>query len=363
MRNLGAAGLLATLSLLAAIPTQAQEINFTDPTGRTIKLEKPAERIIAFPVPMASVVIALDQSADRLIAAHPEANSAIESGILGAFFPKAKELGTGILAGGAATGGKPNIEALASLRPDLVLQWASASGDNVAPLLNAGITTSLLVQGEDDQQVQNAITIIGEAIGKPERAKMVNDWHNDVIGQLQTGLKDVAEENKPRVAYFFYSVDKLWTVGNNYHDGWQILLTGGRNVAENIDKWKEVSVEQVAEWNPEVIFISTFEAGASVDRFYNDPILSLTDAAKDKRVYQVPVGGYRWDPGSVELPLGWMWFAEVLQPDLFDFDLRAEVKSWYPKLYGQTPTDEQIDTILRMKMNEGSVGYERFAAK
>ncbi|OJY79645.1 MULTISPECIES: ABC transporter substrate-binding protein [unclassified Rhizobium] len=363
MKKQGFAGLLAALALFAGASAHAEEIKITDLTGKIITLEKPAERIIAFPVPMASMVIALDQGADRLIAAHPEAYSAIAQGILGEFFPKAKALGTGILAGGAAQGSKPNVEAIAALRPDLVLQWAHAGEDNIAPLVNAGLNTAIVVSGDDDTYVQQSLTMLGQAIGKPERAKMINDWHNDVIGKLQAGLKGVAEDKKPKVAYFFYSVDKLWTVGNNYHDGWQIGLTGGRNAAADIDKWKQVSVEQVAAWNPEVIFISTFEDKASVKRFYDDPVLGLTDAAKNKRVYQMPMGGYRWDPGSAESPLGWMWLADILQPDLFNFDLRAEIKDWYPKLYGQTPTDKQIDAILRMDMNAGAKGYERFAGK
>jgi len=353
---------LASFSLAASL-AQAQEIEITDLTGQTIKLEKPAERIIAFPVPMASMVVALDQGPDRLIGLHPEAQSAIADGILGEFYPKAKELGTGILANNATRGSKPNVEALASLQPDLVLQWAHAGEDNIAPLKNAGINTAVVVSGDDDTYVQQTLTMLGKAIGREDRAEMLNQWHNDVMATLEAKLEGVAEENKPKVAYFFYSTDKLWTVGNNYHDGWQILLTGGRNVAASIDKWKEVSLEQVAEWNPEVIFISTFEKNASVQRFYDDPILSLTDAAKGQRVYQVPMGGYRWDPGSAESPLGWMWFAEVLHPDLFDFDIRAEVKDWYPKLYGHTPTEEQIDGILRMTMNAGALGYEQFAAQ
>ena len=51
MRKLGFAGLLATLSLLAGAGAHAEEIKVTDLTGKTITLQKPAERIIAFPVP------------------------------------------------------------------------------------------------------------------------------------------------------------------------------------------------------------------------------------------------------------------------------------------------------------------------
>ena len=82
-----------------------------------------------------------------------------------------------------------------------------------------------------------------------------------------------------------------------------------------------------------------------VDQIYNHPILGNTTAAKTKRVYQVPLGGYRSDAASLESWLAGMWDAEVLQADVFHFDIRAEIKKWYPKLYGQTPSEGQIDKI------------------
>ncbi|MGO7165380.1 hypothetical protein ACCS78_41040, partial [Rhizobium johnstonii] len=59
-------------------------------------------------------------------------------------------------------------------------------------------------------------------------------------------------------------------------------------------------------------FLNAFEAKLNVDWVYNDPILSLTNAAKSKRVYKMPLGGYRWDPPSQESPLSWMWTANLL---------------------------------------------------
>ena len=71
---------------------------------------------------------------------------------------------------------------------------------------------------------------------------------------------------------------------------------------------------------------------------------------------------YRWGPGSIESPLAWMWLANLLYPDHFNFDIRSEITEWYPKIYGHTPTPEQIDTILELEINGTSANYGAMAA-
>ena len=94
----------------------------------------------------------------------------------------------------------------------------------------------------------------------------------------------------------------------------------------------------------------------------DDPILSLTNAAQNGRVYKMPLGGYRWDPPNQESPLTWMWTANLLHPDLFDYDLRAEMRAAYQVLYGHDLSDADIDEILWMDMQGGQANYAQFAA-
>jgi iron complex transport system substrate-binding protein len=360
LRMAGIGGLLAAFPVGAA---QADPITITDFAGRTLELDGPAERLVTLPVPIAATVIALDQSADRLVGIHPESEIAIDDHILGESFPKAKDIESGILAGGATRGWQPNVEAIKALQPDLVIQWGHLGEEIIAPLENAGLNTALIVRGANDEYMREALKVIGAAIGKSDRAQMLIDWRDAVKEEVRAGIETVPESERPKAAYFVYSVDELWTEGRDTHGDWQLRHVGARNAATEVESSKEVSPEQVAAWNPDVIFISTFEPEAHVDDIYEQRILGDTIAAKTNRVYQIPVGGYRWDPASPESPLAWMWYAEVLHPDVFDFDIRAEIKQWYPKLYGHMPSEEQIDKILQMDMNSGSAGYKQFAAQ
>ncbi|MBG0512032.1 hypothetical protein I3J13_24945 [Agrobacterium sp. MOPV5] len=109
--------------------------------------------------------------------------------------------------------------------------------------------------------------------------------------------------------------------------------------------------------------LTAHEADAGRETIMKDEVLSQTAAAQAGRVYKTPNGGYVWDSASHESPFTWMWLANLAHPDLFHFDLRAEVKSGFERLYNYTPTDEEIDAVLKLELNKDAANYEQFARK
>ena len=74
---------------------------------------------------------------------------------------------------------------------------------------------------------------------------------------------------------------------------------------------------------------------------------SPVNAVQDANVYKIPIGGYRWDPPSVETPLMVKWLASTMHPELFaDLGMAQELERFYADVYGTELTDEQIDSIL-----------------
>lgn len=357
-RIAAAAFLLAGLSMGA----KADPLVVTDLTGRQIRLEKPAERVIVLPVPWASTVVAIDGGTDKLVAMHPEAKLAMEEGILGKFFPGTAKITTDIIAGGETRGFNPNVEAIAALKPDLVIQWGNRKDDVVAPLANAGIPTAAILYGKEEYARQ-IMTLLGTAMADTDKLALLLKWRDDTLNKIHEDLANLPASEKPKVAYFFYTTPEFQTEGRNSYTGWIIEQAGGINAADEVDGWGAVSMEQIVAWDPDVILLGSFEPGLSVSRIYDDPILSKTKAAKAKRVYKVPVGGARWEPASQESPLGWMWFAELLHPDRVHFDIRGQVTEMYQKIYGKAPTAAELDEILNMKMNGAGANYGQFAAK
>jgi iron complex transport system substrate-binding protein len=354
-RIAGAASILLALSPVAAF---AQAIAITDQAGRAVVLDKPAERIVTIPMPMASGVIAIDGSADRLVGMNPLSLTALQEGILGRIFPEALSITDAV----TGTDFVPNVEALAAANPDLVIQWGDRGPEIVDPILNAGLNALLISYGNEDN-AREYMRNVAAAIGKSERNDAHEAWREEVRQEIAAVTEALGEEERPNVLYLGRSLSDITATGApNSYQNWSIALAGGKNAAAELEGNQSINREQIAQWNPDVILLNSFEPELDVSWVYDDPILSLTKAAQEKRVYKMPLGGYRWDPPSQESPLTWMWLAELLHPDLFDFDLRAEMRDAYRTLYNYELTDEDIDGIIWTSFQGDGFGYDQFAA-
>jgi iron complex transport system substrate-binding protein len=343
---------------LACAPAQAQPVSFRDMENREVTLAGPAQRIASIPIPLASTLIALDQGPRRLVGMNAIAKSAILEGILGRVFPETKTIPSDIVGANFA----PNVEALASVRPDLVLQWGGRGNDIVAPLSNAGLNVALILCCREEW-TRFYHDMLAGAIGRADRARENTAWRDRVLGQLAAKRPALATARKPRVLHLQQALTQLTAAGKGTYNEWIIEQAGGENAAGGNADFKAINVEQIALWDPEVILLNSFEDRLTPARIYDDPILSLTRAAREKRVYKMPLGGYRWDPPSHESPLTWMWLANLLHPELFSFDLRAEMRAAYRTLYGHDLTAADIDEILRISTQGGATHYAQFRAR
>lgn len=351
---------LGLLAWAAASAAGAQPV--TDMAGRDLKLTKPAERVVTIPIPAASILIALDGGTRKLVGMHQSSKDAVLGSVLGEFFPEAKSIASNVVSGATPTGFAPNVESIAGLRPDLVIQWGDRGPDLVQPLENAGIRTGLILYG-NEQQARDMIAFTGKVTGNTAKIDELNAWRDKTAAAIKAKVGALAADRKPSVLYLLRTKGGFTVSGKGTYNDFYIELAGGRNAAAEIAGQKPVNAEQIAAWNPDVILLNNFEDPLDLSGISADPVVSQTKAVTGKRVYKMPMGGYRWDPPSQESPLTWMWLADLLHPDLFDFDVRAEIKDWYPKLYAHTPTEAQIDAILHAGINKGAAGYARFAAK
>ncbi|MFI5011155.1 MAG: ABC transporter substrate-binding protein [Hyphomicrobiales bacterium] len=358
MRLLSASIIASLFSVVAAL---AEPIAVTDPTGHEVKLSGPATRMVAIPIPSSSTVVALDGSTRRLAGMHPLAKSAIRAGILGAFFPEAEDIPSNIINNASSEGFAPNVEAIAALRPDLVVQWGDADKDIIAPLENAGLTTGLILYGTEEK-ARAIINFLGDVTGNAEKAAALVRWRDETLAKIRPKVLDLPEKKRPRILYLVQAKSSFRASGKDSYNDFYIDLVGGVNAAAELTGIKSVNAEQIAAWNPDVILLNGFEDDLDLTAIYGNFILSETAAAKTKRVYKMPIGGYRWDPPSQESPLTWMWLADLIHPEIFDFNIRAEIASSYQRIYGHAPSSEQVDAILRMPMNGGSAGYSHFAS-
>lgn len=276
--------------LLGAGPLAAAPITFTDHEDREVSLPAPAERIASILIPLASTLIAIDGATDRLVGMNPTAKSAIMEGILGRIFPEAQDIPSDITAGFHS-----NVEELARVNPDLVIQWAGRGPDYIDPITNAGLTLMTIRYGSEEL-TRDYMTMAAMAMGRDERIAPLIDWRAEVQADIEARTAGLAEEDRPSVLYLLRAMDNLRASGteDNYN-AWYHTLTGGRNAADGmVGGWADVNVEQVATWNPDVIFLNSFEADLTLDR-----TLALLGAA-----YLVLIDTLARTLTAAEIPLG-----------------------------------------------------------
>jgi iron complex transport system substrate-binding protein len=129
-----------------------------------------------------------------------------------------------------------------------------------------------------------------------------------------------------------------------------IELCGGVNVADcpltpGIGM-TEVSMEQIIEWQPEVIITSNAQFYSSV---YSDSLWTDVDAVKNERVYLVPTNPFCWidRPPGPHVILGTAWTAKSLYPELFeDMDMEQLTRDFYSQFFHYELTDGELNNLL-----------------
>ena len=353
--------ILALVAALAcgAIGARAEPIAFVDQRERTVTLEGEAQRVVTIPIPAASMFIAVDGGTDRLVGMHQLSKTAIAGHILERFYPDALSIPSNITGKGFSF--VPNVEALLALEPDLVFQWGHLNDDIIDPLVNAGLNVALIKIGQE-AFTRRWLEIMGEVTGKPDKARAMIEWRDEVEAEVRAATGSIAVEDRPRTLYFMNYLSSLRVAGGKSYNHFYIDLAGGRNVAEDLGMFVEVGIEQIIAWDPEVILLNGFEAKLSPQDVYDNPLLADVAAVKDRRVYKMPLGGYRWDPPNQESPLTWLWLSMLLHPDTIDWNLADRIDENYRFIYGQGVTAEDVRGILRFDVNEDAANYDIFAA-
>ncbi|MGD1886893.1 MAG: ABC transporter substrate-binding protein [Cohaesibacteraceae bacterium] len=334
----------------------SEERTLIDQYGNEVTFDAPVDRLATVPIPAAAMSVAEAGSSHALDAMHGLSKTAIVNGILGDFFPETRDIPSDIVGDGFM----PNVEELLSVDPELVLQWGTRGDDIIAPIVNAGLPVVTLRYGTEEDAAQ-WLGMMGQILGREDRSDAILAWRSEALADMQAATGAIPDNERPRTLYFLRYLSSLRVAGTGTYNDFTINLAGGSNVAAELNRFNDVSPEQILAWDPEVILLNGFEDELSPEDVYSNPVFADVSAVRNRRVYQLPLGGYRWDPPNQESPLTWAWAASLLHPEQFNVDIRSQIEERYALLYGQVPSEDQIDGILRMARNGGSANYDRFA--
>lgn len=242
--------------------------------------------------------------------------------------------------------GDAGAEQIAAVQPDLVI-LKSYLAETMGPTIEALKIPIVYVDFETPEQYSRDLMILGKVFQNEPRAQELSDFYAKKVNDIQMQLKD--RTIQPRVLMLFYN-DKDGVVAFNvppmsWMQSKMVDLAGGQPVwaSANPGKgWAAVTVEQIAVWDPDHIFIISYEKNSAeiAQKLKNDPQWRLLRAVKENHLSGFPADMYSWDQADARWILGLSWMAARLHPDIFPKqDIIKETFEFYEQMY-------RVDTEL-----------------
>jgi iron complex transport system substrate-binding protein len=179
--------------------------------------------------------------------------------------------------------GRPSLEVLAALQPDLVIDVDLEEKNAGEKINDLGIRKETIRCRVPDD-IPSALRLLGKLTGHARKA-------DSLALTIEKGLdeyrrKAASSPSKKRV-YLEIWDDPLWTGGKGSYVSSLIAYAGGKNIGDAVDKeYFEISQEWIISQNPDVIacmYMSKYysAAGKVIDR----PGWRNITAVKENRVY------------------------------------------------------------------------------
>ncbi|MDE9782131.1 ABC transporter substrate-binding protein [Escherichia marmotae] len=334
--------LLMIFLLSLSFTTQAER-TFTDQIGREVKVPDKVDRIVVLQHQTLNLLVQMNAT-DKIVGVMSNWKQQLGSN----YARLAPEL-----VSKASLGDLTHVDAekLVALHPQVVFVTNYAPQEMIDKISSLGIPAVAISLRHDDEGEKNklnptmadekqayvkglyeGIMLIGNIINKPEEAKALIKATENGRNIVSERLQNLPEEKRIRA---YMANPELTTYGSGKYTGLMMKHAGAVNVAASTIKgFKQVSMEQVIAWNPQVIFVQNRYPGV-VNEIRSNPQWQVIDAVKNHRVYLMPEYAKAWGyPMPEAMGIGELWMAKKLYPEKFnDIDMHKIANDWYRKFY------------------------------
>jgi len=228
----------------------------------------------------------------------------------------------------------PNIEIIASLKPDVVFEYAPIPDVADAIQEKTGIPVVCISSSQFDFDMHR---IVGTVMGKEERAEELISYANEKTDEVTEVTSEIPEDKMPKV-YCVSGCGGRSAITQTWGRYDPINIAGGINVAEECvvgSGSSIVSKEQIIAWNPDIILIHGVSPphAISIADVLADPDLQTVNAVKNRDVNYTKGYMIGWDPATGLTECFYM--AKLFHLDEFeDLDEEGEGNEILEKFYG-----------------------------
>ena len=221
--------------------TADTSIELVDMMGHEVKLDKPAERIVALSAADCEIVYALG-AGDLLVGRGEYCDYPAE-----VFDVPSVE-----------SGGNTNIEQILALHPDVLVMSSMAQTEEQVQQLEAAGVAVVVSNAADIEGTYTSIELLGKLLGKEAEAETV-------ISDMKAAFEEIAANKLDGSETIYFEVSPLewglWTAGKGTFMNEIAEMMGLKNCFDDVDSWAQISEEQVLERNPDYIMTITMYWG------------------------------------------------------------------------------------------------------
>lgn len=334
--------LLACASLTAVTPVLADR-TVTDQLGRQITLPDSVNRVVVLQHQTLNLLVQLN-AADDIVGVLSSWKKQLGPEFA-RFMPSIDKMSMP----GDLT--QVNIESLLALHPQVVFVANYAPEPMIQQIQNAGIPVVAISLREDaageknkmnpsmadeerayNEGLKQGIRLIGEVVNRQAEASALIDYTFAARAKFNAPVAAIPPAEKVRV---YMANPDLNTYGSGKYTGLMMQHAGAMNVAAATVKGaRQVSLEQVLKWDPQVIFVQD-RYPEVVKQITTNPQWQAIDAVKNHRVWLMPEYAKAWGyPMPEALAIGELWMAKKLYPERYkDIDVDAAAQDYYHRFY------------------------------
>lgn len=235
--------------------------------------------------------------------------------------------------------GEIQIETVLETAPDLCLCMSK----EIVPVLEGKGLNVLYVEWKTLDDVEPCVSLLGEALGRPDVAAEYLQWFDGTIAKAEALAAGIPEGDRKTVLYG--SITSF--TQPHFIAEWWIPEAGGVSLTKERPtdgESYEYTIEDILKWNPDVMVASSAKM---IGEIKAEARLAGVTAVAEDALFSIPTVAHVWGNRTPEQPLTVMWMMNKLYPDIMTTEMLAEeIGGFYHHFFQTQLTDEQIAEII-----------------
>lgn len=197
---------------------------------------------------------------------------------------------------------QPSLEVISSLEPDLIIGDLKRHKDIYEDLKQIAPTIILDSLSADYEGIINGFPVIAKAVDKEENAESILSEHTQTVETLKEQIpSDEGRTVMPAVVTDsgFHAHSSVAYTGSLLESVGLKNAVGEDANLEQVNQYNKLNLEQVVEFNPDILFLITSGEQTIVDDWKDNKLWNKVSAVQNDQVYYVDRATWAWNRGLI----------------------------------------------------------------